>query len=57
MNYIKISKRQIDTLKNLPNNLNDSINNQNISGIIVLHKNNQFKQIILDFIRLCNFNA
>ena len=49
MNYIKISKRQIETLKQLPSNLNDSVTNQNISGIISLSKSGEFKQIILDF--------
>lgn len=49
MNYIKISKRQIETLKQLPSNLNDSVTNQNISGIILLSKSGEFKQIILDF--------
>ena len=49
MNYIKITKRQITTLKSLPSNLNDSVNNQNISGILFIDKLGQFKQIIFDF--------
>jgi len=49
MNYVKITKRQLDTLKNLPNNLNDSTSNQCISGLLILGKLNQFKQVILDF--------
>ena len=40
MNYIKITKRQLDTLKSLPNNLNDSTSNQCISGLIILGKLN-----------------
>jgi hypothetical protein len=49
MNFVKIKKRQLDCLKNLPNNLNDTLSNQNISGLLILDKLGQFKQIILDF--------
>ena len=49
MNYVKITNRQISTLKSLPSNLNDSVHNQNISGILFIDKLGQFKQIIFDF--------
>ena len=49
MNFVKITNRQINTLKNLPSNLNDSLSSQNISGLIVLDKQGQFKQTIFDF--------
>ena len=49
MNYIKLSQRQINTLKKLPSDLNDSVSNRTISGLMILSKSNEIKQIILDF--------
>lgn len=49
MIYIKLTNNQIQTLKNLPNNLNDSLCCNSICGIIILTKSNEFKQIIMDF--------
>ena len=49
MVYIQFSNTQLKTLKNLPNNLNDSLTYHNIGGLLVLNKVNEFKQIIMDF--------
>ena len=49
MVFIQFSETQLNTLKNLPNNLNDSLTYHNIGGLLVLSKVNEFKQIIMDF--------
>jgi hypothetical protein len=49
MVYIQFTDIQLKTLKNLPNNLNDSLTYHNIGGLLVLSKVNEFKQIIMDF--------
>ena len=49
MVFIKFSKNQLKTLKNLPNNLNDNLTYHNIGGLLVLNRANEFKQIIMDF--------
>jgi len=49
MVYIKLNNIQLNTLKKLPNNLNDSLTYHNIGGILILNKANEFKQIIMDF--------
>ena len=49
MVYIKFSKYQLDTLKNLPQNLNSLTTSHNIGGIMILSKAQEIKQIILDF--------
>jgi hypothetical protein len=49
MVYIQFTETQLKTLKNLPNNLNDSLTYHNIGGLLVLSKVNEFKQIIMDF--------
>lgn len=48
MTYIKLTNNQLVTIKELPNNLNNKLSS-NISGIFLLNKVNDFKQIILDF--------
>lgn len=49
MSYIKLTNDQINTLKSLPNNLNNKMTNKNIGGIIIVNKKNELKQIIMDF--------
>lgn len=49
MVYIKFSKHQLDTLKELPHNLNSLTTSHNIGGIMILNKVQEIKQIILDF--------
>ena len=49
MIYIKLTNNQIQTLKNLPNNLNDNLCSNSINGLMILTKSNEFKQIIMDF--------
>lgn len=49
MVYIQFSNTQLKTLKNLPNNLNDSLTYHNIGGLLVMNKVNEFKQIIMNF--------
>ena len=49
MVYIQFSAVQLKTLRNLPNNLNDSLTYHNIGGLLVMSKVNEFKQIIMDF--------
>ena len=49
MTYIKLTNNQLVTIKELPNNLNNKLSSNNISGMFLLNKVNDFKQIILDF--------
>lgn len=49
MVYIQFNTVQLKTLRNLPNNLNDSLTYHNIGGLLVMNKVNEFKQIIMDF--------
>lgn len=49
MTYLKLNTTQLNTLKNLPNNLNDSLVYNNIGGIICFNKANEIKHIIFDF--------
>lgn len=49
MTFLKITSNQLDTLKKLPHNLNDTLVYNNIGGIICLNKVSEVKQIIFDF--------
>ena len=49
MNYFKFNSIQLNTLKNLPHNLNNSLINANIGGILSINKLNEIKQLIFDF--------
>tara|TARA_Y100000741_G_scaffold362014_1_gene347004 strand:- start:1111 stop:1779 length:669 start_codon:yes stop_codon:yes gene_type:complete len=49
MVYLKLHSNQLNTLKTLPNKLNDCLVSNNIGGIICLNKANEIKQIIFDF--------
>ena len=46
---IKLTNQQIQTLRNLPNNLNDKIFSKTLCGLFILTKTSEFKQIIIDF--------
>ena len=46
---IKLTNCQIQTIRSLPNNLNDKLSSNNVSGLIILNKSSEFKQIIIDF--------
>ena len=46
---IKLTNQQIQTLRNLPNNLNDKICSKTLCGLFILTKTSEFKQIIIDF--------
>ena len=49
MVFIKFSQHQLNTLRELPQNLNSLTTSHNIGGIMVLNKAQEIKQIILDF--------
>tara|TARA_B100001173_G_C15856795_1_gene491212 strand:- start:119 stop:790 length:672 start_codon:yes stop_codon:yes gene_type:complete len=49
MVFIKFSQHQLDTLRELPQNLNSLTTSHNIGGIMILNKSQEIKQIILDF--------
>lgn len=49
MVYVKLTGLQINTLKNLPNNLNNTLSSSSIGGLLVLNKKCEVKQIIMDF--------
>lgn len=49
MVFIKFSQHQLNTLKELPQNLNSLTTSHNIGGIMILNKAQEIKQIILDF--------
>ena len=49
MVYIKLNNIQLNTLKKLPNNLNDSLTYHNIGGILILNKANEFKIINIQY--------
>tara|TARA_Y100001958_G_C21155831_1_gene490891 strand:+ start:450 stop:1121 length:672 start_codon:yes stop_codon:yes gene_type:complete len=49
MVFIKFSQHQLDTLRELPQNLNSVTTSHNIGGIMILNKAQEIKQIILDF--------
>ncbi len=49
MVFIKFSQHQLDTLRELPQNLNSLTTSHNIGGIMILNKAQEIKQIILDF--------
>ena len=49
MVFIKFSQHQLDTLRELPQNLNSLTTSHNIGGIMILNKTQEIKQIILDF--------
>lgn len=49
MPYLRLNLNQLNTLKNLPTNLNNILVCNNISGIICINKSNEIKHIVLDF--------
>ena len=49
MPYLRLNVVQLTTLKNLPNNLNDTLVYNNIGGIICINKANEIKHIVFDF--------
>jgi len=49
MVYIKITENQLRTLQSLPTSLNTSLICHNISGVMILNKAQEIKQIVLDF--------
>ena len=49
MVFIKFSQHQLDTLRELPQNLNSLTTSHNIGGIMILNKAQEIKQIVLDF--------
>ena len=49
MVFIKFSQHQLNTLRELPHNLNSLTTSHNIGGIMILSKSQELKQIILDF--------
>ena len=49
MVFIKFSQHQLNTLRELPQNLNNLTTSHNIGGIMILNKAQEIKQIILDF--------
>tara|TARA_Y100000741_G_scaffold334315_1_gene291461 strand:- start:3163 stop:3834 length:672 start_codon:yes stop_codon:yes gene_type:complete len=49
MVFIKFSQHQLNTLRELPQNLNSLTTSHNIGGIMILNKAQEIKQIILDF--------
>ena len=49
MVFIKFSQHQLNTLRELPQNLNSLTTSHNIGGIMILNKAQELKQIILDF--------
>ena len=49
MPHLKLTNKQLNTLKNIPNNLNDILVYNNIGGIICINKVSEIKQIIFDF--------
>jgi len=49
MVYIKITEKQLRSLQSLPTSLNTSLICHNISGVMILNKAQEIKQIVLDF--------